>query len=164
MDCSYETLEVTNPLPLPCPHEGTSGLESYHPTFGLILPNINKWRPYPVVMELISILETAAITMCGVATILWMAIGTLARFEKGEIMTQKIVATLCIISAIMLFLLHYLGGELWGSTNVARPFALVAIIVAISGMMNIKGKDVQGETNPHQIMKMRAAERKENKK
>ena len=61
-------------------------------------------------MELISILETAALTMCGVATILWMAIGTLARFEKGEIMTQKIVATLCIISAIMLFLLHYLGG------------------------------------------------------
>ena len=115
-------------------------------------------------MELISILETAAITMCGVATILWMAIGTLARFEKGEIMTQKIVATLCIISAIMLFLLHYLGGELCVSTNVARPFALVAIIVAISGMMNIKGKDVQGETNPHQIMKMRAAERKENKK
>ena len=115
-------------------------------------------------MELISILETAALTMCGVATILWMAIGTLARFEKGEIMTQKIVATLCIISAIMLFLLHYLGGELWGSTNVARPFAVVAIIVAISGMMNIKGKDVQGETNPHQIMKMRAAEREGNKK
>jgi hypothetical protein len=26
-------------------------------------------------------------------------------------------------------------------------------------MLNIKGKDVQGETNPHQIMKMRAAER-----
>ena len=113
-------------------------------------------------MELVSILETASITMCGVATILWMAIGTLARFENGEILTQKIVAALCIISAIMLFVLHYLGGELWGSTNVSRPFAVIAVIVAISGMINIKGKDVQGETNPHQIMKMRSAERENN--
>jgi hypothetical protein len=39
--------------------------------------------------------------------------------------------------------------------------AVTAIIVAITGMLNIKGKDVQGETNPHQIMKMRAAERRE---
>ena len=138
------------------------GLESYHLTFGLIRPNINKWRPHPTAMELVSILETASVTMCGVATILWMAIGTLARFERGEVLTQKIVAALCIISAIMLFILHYLGGELWGSTTVARPFAVIAVIVAISGMMNIKGKDVQGESNPHQIMKMRAAERDNN--
>ena len=113
-------------------------------------------------MELVSILETASVTMCGVATILWMAIGTLARFERGEVLTQKIVAALCIISAIILFILHYLGGELWGSTTVARPFAVIAVIVAISGMMNIKGKDVQGEYNTHQIMKMRAAERENN--
>ena len=68
-------------------------------------------------MELVSILETASVTMCGLATILWMAIGTLARFERGEVLTQKIVASLCIISAIMLFILHYLGGELWGSST-----------------------------------------------
>ncbi|MDE0953354.1 MAG: hypothetical protein OR994_01625 [Candidatus Poseidoniales archaeon] len=74
-------------------------------------------------------------------------------------MTQKAVAILCMVSAIMLFSLHYLGGELWGSTTVARPLAITAIIVAVTGMLNIKGKDVQGETNPHQIMKMRAAER-----
>ena len=59
-------------------------------------------------MELVSILETASISMCGIATILWMAIGTLARFERGELLTQKIVAALCIISAVMLFILHYL--------------------------------------------------------
>ena len=153
---------MTNPLPLPWLHEGDTGLESYHLTFGLVLPNINKWRPHPTLMELVSILETASVTMCGMATILWMAIGTLARFERGEVLTQKIVAALCIISAIMLFILHYLGGELWGSTTVARPFAVIAVIVAISGMMNIKGKDVQGESNPHQIMKMRAAERENN--
>lgn len=114
-------------------------------------------------MELIYVLETASITLCGFATILWMAIGTLARFENGEILTQKVVAALCISSAIMLFILHYSGGELWGSTNVARPFAIISIIVAVTGMLNIKGTDVQGETNPHQIMKMRAAEKdKEN--
>ena len=112
-------------------------------------------------MELVSLLESASITLCGIATILWIAIGTLARLEQGEIITQKVVATLCIISAIMLFTLHYLGGELWGSTTIARPLAVTAIIVAITGMLNIKGKDVQGETNPHQIMKMRAAERRE---
>ena len=83
-------------------------------------------------MEIVSILETASMTMCGIAVILWMAIGTLARFEGGEILTQRIVAGLCIISAIMLFLLHYMGGELWGSRNVARPFALIAVIVLFS--------------------------------
>ena len=117
--------------------------------------------PLASIVELVSLLESASITLCGFATILWMAIGTLARFEKGEIITQKAVASLCIISAIMLFSLHYLGGELWGSTTVARPLAVTAIIVAITGMLNIKGKDVQGESNPHQIMKMRAAERDE---
>jgi|TARA_Y100000994_G_C15556909_1_gene386612 hypothetical protein len=128
----------------------------------LFIPKLNKRLPLPQGMEIVSILETASMTMCGIAVILWMAIGTLARFEGGEILTQRIVAGLCIISAIMLFLLHYMGGELWGSRNVARPFALIAVIVAITGMLNIKGKDVQGESNPHQIMKMRAEE-KENK-
>jgi hypothetical protein len=35
---------------------------------------------------------------------------------------------------------------------------VVAVIVALAGVMNIKGKDVQGETNPHKIVKMRAEE------
>ena len=46
-----------------------------------------------------------------------------------------------------------------GSGNVALPMALVAVVVAISASLNLKGKDVQGETNPHQIMKMRKEER-----
>ena len=48
-----------------------------------------------------------------------------------------------------------MGGELWGSRNVSRPFALAALVVAFASMMNIKGKDVQGEINPHEIMRMR---------
>ena len=55
----------------------------------------------------------------------------------------------------------YLGGELWGSRNVALPFALTALIVAAAGSLNIKGQDVQGEINPHEIMRMRKQERDE---
>ena len=55
-------------------------------------------------------------------------------------------------------MLLYSGGEIWGSDNIARPFGVIAIIVALSSMMNIKGKDVQGEANPHQIMKSRIEE------
>jgi hypothetical protein len=36
--------------------------------------------------------------------------------------------------------------------------AVIAVIVALAGMLNIKGKDVQGETNPHKIAKMRREE------
>tara|TARA_Y100000590_G_scaffold210082_1_gene238006 strand:- start:4523 stop:4681 length:159 start_codon:yes stop_codon:yes gene_type:complete len=51
-----------------------------------------------------------------------------------------------------------MGGDLWGSRNMARPMAVIAVIVAISAVMNIKGKDVQGETNPHKIARMRSEE------
>ena len=71
---------------------------------------------------------------------------------------QRTIALICIASAVLLFLLHYMGGELWGSRNMARPMAVIAVIVAISAVMNIKGKDVQGEANPHNIMKARKEE------
>ena len=73
-------------------------------------------------------------------------------------MAQRVIALICLVSAVLLFSLHYMGGELWGSRNMARPMAVIAVIVAISAVMNIKGKDVQGETNPHKIAKMRAEE------
>ena len=73
-------------------------------------------------------------------------------------MAQRAIAMICLVSAVLLFSLHYMGGELWGSRNMARPMAVIAVIVAISAVMNIKGKDVQGETNPHKIAKMRREE------
>jgi hypothetical protein len=39
--------------------------------------------------------------------------------------------------------------------------AVVCIAVGISAGMNIKGEDVQGESNPHEMMKM-ARESEEN--
>ena len=109
-------------------------------------------------VELVATLESLSVSLCGLATILWMSIGTFSRSEGGEMFVQRLIAALCVISAILLFSLHSMGGELWGSRNVARPFAVAALIVAAAGSLNIKGTDVQGETNPHQIMKMRRAE------
>ena len=87
-----------------------------------------------------------------------MSIGTFSRRESGELLAQRAIAMICLVSAVLLFSLHYMGGELWGSRNMARPMAVIAVIVAISAVMNIKGKDVQGETNPHKIAKMRREE------
>ena len=87
-----------------------------------------------------------------------MSLGTFSRSEAGELLAQRIIALICLFSALLLFILHYMGGELWGSRNMARPMAVIAVIVAISAVMNIKGKDVQGETNPHKIARMRVDE------
>jgi|TARA_B100001245_G_C22664364_1_gene325448 hypothetical protein len=87
-----------------------------------------------------------------------MSIGSFSRSEARELLAQQVIAALCVTSAVLLFALHQMGGELWGSRNVARPMAVIAVIVALAGMLNIKGKDIQGETNPHKIAKMRQEE------
>jgi len=120
--------------------------------------NILKPCPARIGMGYVEILESLALGLCGIATILWMSIGTLSRTRGSEIMAQRVIAGMCLISAVMLFALHGYGGELWGSRNIARPFAVIAVIVALASMMNIKGKDVQGEANPHNIMKARKEE------
>ena len=112
-------------------------------------------------MELLATLETASISLCGISMLLWMSIGTFTRADWGEAFAQKTIFVLCVTSAVLLFSLHYLGGELWGSRNVALPFALTALIVAAAGSLNIKGQDVQGEINPHEIMRMRKQEKEE---
>jgi len=92
------------------------------------------------------------------AVLLWMSIGSFSRTEVRELLAQRVIAALCVTSAVLLFALHQMGGELWGSRNMARPMAVIAVIVALAGMLNIKGRDVQGETNPHKIAKMRREE------
>ena len=121
-------------------------------------PNILKRPRARLGMDVVALAETASVGLCSVAVLLWMSIGTFSRTESGEMLVQQMIAALCLVSAVLLFGLHYMGGELWGSRNVARPMAVVAVIVALAGMMNIKGKDVQGEANPHKIAKMRAEE------
>ena len=108
---------------------------------------------------LVEIVETISLSMCGISTILWMSIGTFSRSDRGEVLAQRVIATLCITSAVLLTVFNFLGGELWGSGNVALPMALIAVVVAISASLNLKGKDVQGEANPHQIMKLKKENR-----
>ena len=121
-------------------------------------PNILQRPRARLDMDVVALAETASVGLCSVAVLLWMSIGTFSRTESGEMLAQRVIAALCLVSAVLLFGLHYMGGELWGSRNVARPMAVVAVIVALAGTMNIKGKDVQGEANPHKIAKMRAEE------
>ena len=108
---------------------------------------------------LVEIVETISLSMCGISTLLWMSIGTFSRSDRGEVLAQRLIATFCITSALLLTLFDFLGGELWGSSNVALPMALIAVVVAISASLNLKGKDVQGEANPHQIMKLKKKNR-----
>jgi len=110
-------------------------------------------------MSLVDTLETLSVSLCGISVILWMSIGTIARSEKAEIMGQRGIMSLCILASILLFSLHYLGGDLWGSRNAARPMAVFSLVLAAASNLNLKGKEVQGEVNPHQIRRLRAAER-----
>ena len=64
----------------------------------------------------------------------------------------------CFVAAGSLFALHYAGGSVFGSRNMARVMAVVCIAVGLSASLNIKGKDVQGEPNPHAIRRARLAE------
>ena len=124
---------------------GSSALEDVHQH---IEPKTHKCTPNRKDVELLATLETASISLCGIAMLLWMSIGTFTRADWGEAFAQKTIFVLCVTSAILLFSLHHLGGELWGSRNVALLFALTALIVAAAGSLNIKGQDVQGEINP----------------
>ena len=133
----------------------------YLPYTTTLLPNAHKCLLVRRFMNsgLVDLIESLSLGMCGVAVILWMSIGTFSRSMKGEVFAQRTIATLCVVSAFLLVVLNFMGGELWGSKSVALPMALVAVIVAISASMSLKGKDVQGEANPHQIMKLKKENR-----
>ncbi len=119
---------------------------------------ILKLPPPGLNVEYLEFIEAAALGLCSLATFLWMAIGSLSRTTESEIMAQRVIAAICLTSAALLFSLHYSGGEIWGSKKIARPFAVIAAMMALASVLNIKGKDVQGEANPHKIMKSRKEE------
>ena len=119
----------------------------------LIYDKLLKLPPVGLFMGYLEIIEAASLVLCSLATFLWMAIGSLSKTTESEILAQRIIAAICLTSALLLFSLHYSGGEIWGSNKIARPFAVIAVMMAGASVMNIKGKDVQGEANPHSIMK-----------
>ena len=109
-------------------------------------------------MDTVGLLETGSVSLCGVAVILWMSIGTFSRSAAGELLAQRAIAMICLVSAVLLFVLHYMGGELWGSDYIPRPLALFCVILAVSARMNIKGENVSFGANPHSIGRMQEEE------
>ena len=109
-------------------------------------------------MELVSALESLSTVTCVGALVIWISIGTLSRTERSEELAQRLMVLLCFVAAGSLFALHYADGALFGSRNIARVMAVVCIAVGLSASLNIKGKDVQGEPNPHSIRRARLAE------
>ncbi len=96
---------------------------------------------------------------CGTALFIWMSIGTLALSEKVERIGHNVMTIISFLTALGLFWFHYAGGAFWGSPMLARPLALLLIVFGIASRFPLKGVEIQGEPNPHQIMKLRRAER-----
>ena len=109
-------------------------------------------------MDFVALLETLSISLCGLAAILWMSIGTLARTRASEVNGQRLIMVVCITASMVLFAMHYMGGALWGSRNAARPMAVFSLVLAAASVLNLKGKEIQGEPNPHSIRRSRAQE------
>ncbi len=112
-------------------------------------------------MDMVGLLESASTATCTAALLIWISIGTLSRTEEMEVRTQRLMTWLCFGSAALLFSLHLAGGALFGSTNLPRVLAVVCVAVGVSASLNIKGKEIQGEPNPHHIRRARMAEEAE---
>ncbi|GIT75047.1 MAG: hypothetical protein Ct9H300mP30_1090 [Methanobacteriota archaeon] len=80
-------------------------------------PQLTQAGSYTKGCGAISLAETASVGLCGLAVLLWMSIGSFSRSEARELLAQQVIAALCVTSAVLLFALHQMGGELWGSRN-----------------------------------------------
>jgi hypothetical protein len=106
-------------------------------------------------MTLVELLEGLSTITCAGSFIIWVSIGTLSKTDRSEKIAQQIMTILCFGAAVSLFALYFAGGSMFGSANMARILAVVCIAVGISATMNIKGEEIQGEPNPHKLMKAR---------
>jgi len=60
------------------------------------------------------------------------------------------------LTAIGLVVFHFSGGLFWGSPPMANFLALVLVVMGLtSQIIPIKGEEIQGEPNPHHLMKIR---------
>ena len=63
---------------------------------------------------------------------------------------------LCFVTALGLVLFHHMDGIFWGSPALANFLALVLVLMGVvSQIIPIKGEEIQGEPNPHHLMKLR---------
>ena len=92
---------------------------------------------------MVDLMQMATGLFCGTAMIIWMSIATMSRSEKTEAVAQRVMFYSCLAAAVSLFGLHYSGGSIWGSEALARPLAVICVVVAISANMNLKGETIQ---------------------
>lgn len=116
-----------------------------------------------MVMAIVGILESISALTCFGSFLIWVSIGTLSRSAKSELFAQKVMTILCFAAAGSLMALYFAGGDIFGSANSARVLAVVTFVVGISASLNIKGHDVQGEANPHEMMKAKREAQEEAK-
>ena len=105
---------------------------------------------------MLELFESALSYLCGSIIVIWISIGTLARSEKVERIAHNSVTFLCFLTAFGLIVFDHLGGEFWETEPLASFLALLLVILGVVGqIIPIKGEEIQGEPNPHQLMKAR---------
>ena len=105
---------------------------------------------------MLELFESILSWSCGLIIVIWISIGTLARSARIERLSHNTMTILCFVTAIGLVLFHYSGGVFWGSPALANFLALVLILMGVvSQIIPINGEEIQGEPNPHHLMKMR---------
>ena len=106
--------------------------------------------------SMLELFESVLSWSCGLVIVIWISIGTLARSEKIERLSHNVMTILCFLTAIGLVVFHFSGGLFWGSPPMANFLALVLVVMGLtSQIIPIKGEEIQGEPNPHHLMKIR---------
>jgi hypothetical protein len=101
-----------------------------------------------------STIEIMAQVTCSISLIAFTFIATFSRSARLELKVQNFIMVTLILSAILLWWLHFAGGTLWGSNYLPLPLSVICVIIALSARLNIKGENVSFGANPHNISKM----------
>jgi len=100
-----------------------------------------------------NLLESFSQVFCGLALLGFMFIASASRSKRLESLVQWSVVVSSLAAAVLLILLWYAGGSMWGSEALVRPLAVLCVMIAIAARMNLKGEQLSQGMNPHQIMK-----------
>ena len=107
------------------------------------------------------VVETLSQVLCASTLMLWVLIGSLSRSDKAENRAQWAMFILALSATVSLIYLDVIGGNLWGSTFLAKPLAVLCLAFAFLARLNIKGRSISQGMNPHQIMKQNQENKEE---
>ncbi len=97
--------------------------------------------------------ETLSQILCASTLMLWVLIATISRSDKAESRAQWAMFILALSTTASLMYLDATGGNMWGSTFLPKPLAVICLAFAFLARLNIKGRSISQGMNPHQIMK-----------